>query len=210
MISKLGLVPTSNNKLPEEIELKEIQLISLRILRNNKFKVYVKELTNFYFETSDYFNKRIKSDDFKDEEYISMYEKYFFFISNYNFYYLDTLYIDIWKESIKSFDIKYIKEKIEAKNMDIDIKEQKKNFKLINQDKDLEMTFRETKFIIKNFYKFSFKVLIKLLCHKSDILPIDDFQLLKALKIQYFDNYIHEKILNDKWRSFFYRFVHLM
>jgi len=126
MISKLGLVPTSNNKLPEEIELKEIQLISFRILRNNKFKVYVKELTNFYFETSDYFNKRIKNDDFKDEEYINMYEKYFFFISNYNFFYLDTLYIDIWKESIKSFDIKDIKEKIEAKNMDIDIKEQKK------------------------------------------------------------------------------------
>ena len=131
--------------------------------------------------------------------------KNIFFISNYNFYYLDTLYINIWKESIKSFDIKYIKEKIEAKNMDIDIKEQKKNFKLINQDKDLEMTFRETKFIINKFYKFSFNVLINLLCHKTDILAIDDFQLLKALKIQYFDNYIHEKILNDKWRSFFYR-----
>ena len=206
MINKLEAQNfTSNNQLSEELELKEIKLISFRILHNNKFKEYINGLKNFYFETSDYFNKRIKSDDFKDEEYIYMYEKYFFFISNYNFFYLDTLYIDIWKESIKSYDIKYIKVKIEAKNKDNDIKEQKKIFKLINQEKDIEMTFGEKKFIIKNFDRFSFKVLIKLLCNKSDFLPIDDFQLLKALKIQYFDNYIKETILNEKWRNFFYR-----
>ena len=78
---------SSNRITEEEIELKEIKLIAYRILHNNKFKEYIKGIKNFYFETSDYFNIRIKNDDFKDETYIYIYEKYFFFISNYNFFY---------------------------------------------------------------------------------------------------------------------------
>ena len=89
------------------------------------------------------------------------------------------------------------------KNQDNDIKKKKKTFNLINQDKDIEMVYRENKFIIKDFHRFSFDILIKLLCYKSDSLPIDDFQLLKALKIQYFDNYINEEIINEKWKNFF-------
>ena len=39
---------------------------------------------------------------------------------------------------------------------------------------------------------------------KEDVCPISDFELLNSIKVQYYDSFMYEKILNDNWKNFFY------
>ena len=46
--------------------------------------------------------------------------------------------------------------------------------------------------------------MIGYLAYKGVIKVINNFELIKFLKIQYFSEFIHKTILNDKWKTFLY------
>ena len=46
--------------------------------------------------------------------------------------------------------------------------------------------------------------MIGYLAYKGEIKEINNFELIKFLKIQYFSEFIHNTILNDKWKTFLY------
>jgi hypothetical protein len=59
---------------------------------------------------------------------------------------------------------------------------------------------------IEHIKQYSLKPLIRYLLYKVDEININNFdlnfELIKYLKIQYFSEYIHKNILNDKWKNF--------
>ena len=66
--------------------------------------------------------------------------------------------------------------------------EKSKIFEIKNNNLEMKMTFFDKTFTIENFEKYSFNSLIKLLSEKEDVYPINDFELLNSIKVQYYDN----------------------
>jgi hypothetical protein len=83
-------------------------------------------------------------------------------------------------------------------------KSKKINFKIINNNQDLKMNYYGKIFIINNIQKYSFDALISYLIGRQNKNKIDNFELIKYLKIQYFSDFIHETILGNKWKDFLY------
>ena len=76
----------------------------------------------------------------------------------------------------------------------------RKSFSL--KDGNIKMIYLDRKFIVKDVEKYLFDSLIFFLTNKYEIGPISDFELLKYLKIQYYDSFFKEKILTNKYQTF--------
>ena len=196
-INKSGLF---SMELNQKLLLETENLKLFRAAHNNKFKTYIEEFNNFYFEVNNQFEKRFK--EIKTQEDINLYEKFVFFLSSYNFFLLDNNYINIWRESFLSFDLEYIKNDLNLKKQ-VFLLEKKEVF-LDNNNKDLVLKFKNKEFRIENFEKYSYQSLILFLLTKNNATIIDDFYLLKYVKLQYLDNFISTRILTEKWQKFFF------
>ena len=66
------------------------------------------------------------------------------------------------------------------------------------------MIYKEKSFIIEDINQYSSEELLSYLFLKKDLKDINKFELINSLKIQYFSDYIHKQILNNKWKNFLY------
>ena len=203
-----------NDKNAESNDEKELKKLSLKIsqkinelelfqiIHSNNFQKYIQGFNIFYKYLSVNLNKKFFKNENLNEIDIKLFEKFIHTISNYDFIFLDKDYILIWKESLEQISIEDIKNKLNQYN-DKDI-----SFILINNNKDLQMKNIDKTFLIKNIQQYSLDQLIKYLINKNVQIYINNFdwnfELIKFLKIQYFSEYIHKNILNDKWKKFYY------
>ena len=189
-------------QLTSEITSKKKELELFQIIHSKNFQKYIKGFNIFYNELSVYLNKKFFKNENSKEFDIKLFEKFVHTISNYDFNYLDDDNITIWKESLEELSIEDIKNKLKQYNVkDID-------FILINNNNDLQMKYKDKTILIKNILQYSLEPLIQYLMHKKVQLYMNNFDwnfgLIKFLKIQYFSEYIHKNILNDKWKQFYY------
>ena len=189
-------------QLTSEITSKKKELELFQIIHSKNFQKYIKGFNIFYNELSVYLNKKFFKNENSKEFHIKLFEKFVHTISNFDFNYLDEDNITIWKESLEELSIEDIKNKLKQYNVkDID-------FILINNNNDLQMKYRDKTILIKNILQYSLEPLIQYLMHKKVKLYMNNFdwnfELIKYLKIQYFSEYIHKNILNDKWKQFYY------
>ena len=59
-------------------------------------------------------------------------------------------------------------------------------------------------FIIPNIKIYSFKALFNYLEELNISSDINDFNLMHFIKIQHFSDFLKEKIINQKWKQFYY------
>ena len=172
-----------------------------QIVHNNQFQDYLKGFLDFYNNLSSYLYKNFfNNENFNDND-VKLFEQFIHMVSNFDFQDLDDDYISLWKESFEEIPIKN-KEDI-LKNLNKTLKGIL-NFSLVNANKDIQMKYKESIFTIKNIYKYSFNRLMFYLSYRTKRREISEFELIKFLKIQCFSDYIHENILNTKWKSFLY------
>lgn len=189
---------TIKSKINLEIENYEI----FKIIHNNNFNDYLKGYSEFYSSLKNNLNKRFFKNKITEEKDIILFEQFSFFVSNYDFNNFREKYINLWKESLEELTIEEIKKIIEHENK---YNRKKKSFKLINNNQDLEMKYKNQTFIIKDIKKFSIIELIDNLVNKDNLSSINNFDLINSLKIQYFSDFIHENILGNKWKNFLYQ-----
>ena len=192
----------SKSEIKSKIDLKIENFRIFKIAHNKKFNEYLNGFYLFYNELEDYIEKRFFKKEKFNEEDIKLFEQFSYTLSNYEFENLKDDYINIWKESLEELSIEEINEKIKDFNK-ISIKK-KKLFQLINNNKDLEMIYKEKSFIIEDINQYSSEELLSYLFLKKDLKDINKFELINSLKIQYFSDYIHKQILNNKWKNFLY------
>ena len=193
--------PTKFEELNDKIKLQIEKLKYFEIAHNNRFKLYLKNMKQFFQDVVNNFNDKFKYNTFKSIEDIKLYEKFALFIGGYDFDKFEIKYINIWNESFKGLSLDQIKKKLNILNQ---FYEKSKIFEIKNNNLEMKMIFFDKTFIIENFEKYSFNSLINLLTEKKDDCPISEFELLNSVKIQYYDSFIYNKILNDKWKNFFY------
>ena len=185
-----------------KIKSKEEELTVFQIAHGRNFEIYIKRFSEFYFALKDHLDIRF----FQKEEIsindIQLFEQFIYTLSNYDFDKMDDSFIEIWKESLIEKPITEIKKNIEELNKAY--KSTKINFKIINNNQDLQMNYYGKIFIINNIQKYSFDALISYLIGRQNKNKIDNFELIKYLKIQYFSDFIHETILGNKWKDFLY------
>ena len=189
-------------QLTSEITSKKKELELFQIIHSKNFQNYIKGFNIFYNELSVYLNKKFFKNENSKEFDIKLFEKFVHTISNFDFNYLDDDNITIWKESLEELSIEDIKNKLKQYSIkDID-------FVLINNNNDLQMKYKDKTILIKNILQYSLEPLIQYLIHKKVQIYMNNFdwnfELIKYLKIQYFSEYIHKNILNDKWKQFYY------
>lgn len=197
-LEKYSSIP---QEVQEQINEKVEHLMSFRIIHNNKFNTYIQELDRFYFEViNDYF-KRFRS-GIKTEEDVLLYQKYVFFLSSFDFFYLKQIYIHIWKESFFfNHNLEDIKENLLHANKILE--NEKKKIILDNNDKDIVLQFDKKEFRIENFSQFCFQSMLKYLIDK-DFSDLDYLSLIKYVKVQNLDNFMNKRILTEKWKDFYY------
>ena len=187
--------------LINNIEDEKENLTIFKIEHNKQFKKYL-EYINLFYESVINFIQRFLEKPIMNEEDIEIFENFVFFIGNYDFENLNINYINIYQDSFKEFPLDYIRNRIEEINAN-EYHLFRKSFSL--KDGNIKMKFWNTAFIVKDVEKYLFDSLICFLINKYKIDPISDFELLKYLKIQYYDSFLKEKILTNKWQTFLYQ-----
>ena len=182
-----------------DFQIKELDIFEM--VHNKNFKIYLKNFNYFFAKIQKDFNERFKSGIFVKDEDIMLFEKFVFFISSYDFDNIDFNYIYIWKESFKELPMNTIQEKIADINSNSSHLEKK--CEMINNDIHLKIEYMTM--VIKNFQQYSFNGLLQLINEKKNPKPIDSFDLIQFLKIQYFDKFMNENILTQKWKTFLYQ-----
>ena len=137
-------------------EKKELYTI-FEIVHNKQFQEYLKGFNDFYNELSPYLDKKFFNNENFNENDVILFEQFIFTLSNYNFMNIDYNYIEIWKESFEEISIKEIESSLNNYNK---IRKQSYNFKLVNNNKDIQMICYGNIFLIKNIYKYSIDRLI--------------------------------------------------
>ena len=95
---------------------------AFKMLHNKNIKTFFKKFVIFFKRIYKELNSRFPDYNIKDEKDIKLFENFVFFIGNYDFIKYDTIYKEIWKESLLELDIEE-KKKIITKY---------KNIKFIN------------------------------------------------------------------------------
>ena len=192
------------NELNLKISLKNEEYELFQIIHSNYFKEYIDGFKEFYNELSDDLNKKFFKNKNLNESDIKLFEIFIHTLSNYDFHKLNNNTIEIWKDSLKELSIQDINNKLKEYIIKND------NFTLINDNKDLQMKCRKKIINIENIKQYSIKPLIKYLIYKEGSIKINNFsfnfELIKYLKIQYFSEYFHKNLFNDKWKKFYYDF----
>ena len=204
-------INNKDNKDNKEKEIKELDLkISLKteeyklfqIIHSNYFKKYINGFNKFYSDLSCDLNKKFFKNNNLNESDIKLFEKFIHTLSNYDFHKLNKHIIKIWKESLEELSIQDIKNELKKYNSNYF------NFRLINDNKDLQLKYDNGIINIEHIKQYSLNPLIRYLIYKDGQININNFdlnfELIKYLKIQYFSEYIHKNILNDKWKKFYY------
>ena len=185
------------NNIDDEKE----NLTIFKIVHNEQFKIYLKYI-NFFYESVIIFIQIFLEKPIMNEEDIEIFENFVFFIGNYDFENINYNYINIYQDSFKEFPLDYIRNTIEKINAN-EYYLFRKSFSL--KDGNIKMIYWDRKFIVKDVEKYLFDSLIFFLAYKIEIGPISDFELLKYLKIQYYDSFFKEKILTNKYQTFLYQ-----
>ena len=188
-------------KIKSTIKSNENELTIFKIIHNKNFNKYISGFNRFYTKLNDLLNKKFFAKEELNIYDILLFEQFIFCIGNYDFDKLDDNFIEIWKDSLKETTIEDMKKKLELFNEGL---KPEKSINLINNNKDLQMDYDGKIFIIKNIQKYSFNRIIFFLMNRNDITEINNFELIKYLKIQYFSDFIHENILDKKWKTFLY------
>ena len=194
------------NELNLKISLKTEEYELFQIIHSKYFKKYINGFNKFYSNLSDNLNKKFFKNENLNENDIKLFEKFIHTLSNYDFYKLNNNITKIWKDSLEELPIQDMNNELKKYN-DEDF-----YFTLINNNKDLQMKCGKNFSNIKDIKQYSLKPLIKYLKYIIDQMDINNFdlnfdlnfQLIKYLKIQYFSEYIHKNIFNDKWKNFYY------
>ena len=189
-------------ELYSEISLKNEEYKLFQIIHSNYFKKYINGFNKFYSDLSCDLNQKFFKNNNLNENDIKLFEKFIHTLSNYDFHKLNKHFIKIWKESLEELSIQDINNELKKYNNN-DF-----NFILINDNKDLQLKYDNEIINIEHIKQYSLKPLIRYLLYKVDEININNFdlnfELIKYLKIQYFSEYIHKNILNDKWKKFYY------
>ena len=185
------------NNIDDEKE----NLTIFKIVHNEQFKKYLKYI-NYFYESVIIFIQRFLEKPIMNEEDIEIFENFVFFIGNYDFELINFNYLNIYQDTFKEFPLDYIRNTIEKINAN-EYYLFRKSFSL--KDGNIKMIYWDRKFIVKDVEKYLFDSLIFCLAYKIEIGPISNFELLKYLKIQYYDSFFKEKILTNKYQTFLYQ-----
>ena len=183
----------------------KINLKVYKIIRNKAFSPFFSNLGLFLMNVQNSFSNRFRKATLEKEDDLLLYEKYIIFLSGYKFEDFNPDFITLWNESFNDTELSEneIKEKLKKlnkKNEDIFLKI---NF---NYDNNGNITVKSlgNEYLISNIKKYSFSLLYKYLKHlNSSYKPIDDFALADFIKIQYFDDFIKQKIITEKWINYY-------
>lgn len=201
IIAKKNRNSEEYKNLINNIDDEKENLTIFKIVHNKQFKKYL-EYINYFYESVTNFIQRFLEKPIMNEEDIEIFENFVFFIGNYDFENINYNYINIYQDSFKEFPLDYIRNTIEKINAN-EYYLFRKSFSL--KDGNIKMIYWDRKFIVKDVEKYLFDSLIFFLAYKIEIGPISDFELLKYLKIQYYDSFFKEKILTNKYQTFLYQ-----
>ena len=167
---------------------------------NPQFKNYFNYLGIFLEGVKNNYKIRFSNCTFKDEKDISLFIQFLFFIANYEFENFDNDYIDIWNESLNEtlIDSRDMKKEIELVNLI-----NGNNMKIELKGDNIEVKIQNKYFIIKDVEKYSFKSLIKYLSNLKISSEVDELDIIRYLKVQYFNDYIKHQIIGEKWKNFY-------
>ena len=173
-----------------------------KIIRNKAFFPFFYNLGLFLINVQNSFSKKFRKVTFAKNDDLLLYENYIFFLNGYKFEEFNPDFITLWNDSFEDNELSEneIQEKLKALN-------KKKNFLNINFNYDngnIIVTCLDNKYLISDVKKFSFSLLYKYLENlNSSYKPIDDFDLVDLIKIQYFDEFIKQKIITQKWINYY-------
>ena len=207
MIDEHNKIKNDKKKEKEQKELsikissKSDKLRIFQIVRNKHFQNYLKGFGQFYLKLNSYLDKYFFHNENFNENDIILFEQFIHVLPNYEFQNLDYNYSEVWKESFEEIPIINKKELLNNLN---NLRKGSLNAQFIINNRDMQIKSNGNIIIIKNIYKYSFNGLIGYLTYRGEIKGINDFELIKFLKIQYLSEFIHKTILNDKWKTFLY------
>ena len=207
MIDEHNKIKNDKKKEKEQKELsikissKSDKLRIFQIVRNKHFQNYLKGFGQFYLKLNSYLDKYFFHNENFNENDIILFEQFIHALPNYEFQNLDYNYSEVWKESFEEIPLINKKELLNNLN---NLRKGSLNAQLINNNMHMQIKSNGNIIIIKNIYKYSFNGLIGYLTYRGEIKGINDFELIKFLKIQYLSEFIHKTILNDKWKTFLY------
>ena len=113
---------TMSEQAEKEAKFYIQKINAFKMLQNKNIKTFFKKFVMFFKSIYKELNSRFPDYNIKDEKDIKLFENFLFFIGNYDFIKYDTIYKEIWKESLLELDIEE-KKKIITKY---------KNIKFIN------------------------------------------------------------------------------
>ena len=207
MIDEHNKIKNDKEKDKEKKELsikiysKSEELKVFQIVNNRHFQDYIKGFYEFYLELNSYLNQNFFHNENFNENDILLFEQFIYALSNYDFQNLEYNYTQVWKESFKEIPIFSKKKMLNHLN---ELRKGTLYAILVNNNTDMQIKSGGNIIIIKNIYKYSFDGLIGYLTYRGKIKEINDFELIKFLKIQYFSEFIHKTMLGDNWKTFLY------
>ena len=182
----------------------KINLKAYKIIRNKAFSPYFFNLGLFLMNVQNSFSNRFRKATLEKKYDLLLYEKYIIFLCGYNFEDFNPDFITLWKESfddteLSENEIKEKLEKLNKKNEDIFLKI---NFNY--DDGNIIVKSLGNEYLISDIKQYSFSLLYEYLSYlNSSYKPIDDFALADFIKIQYFDDFIKQKIITEKWINYY-------
>ena len=191
-------------KIEKPASKDEIMLKAFKIMKNQKFIRYFEYLGYFLEKVNNNYSKRFDNIQFEKEEDLKLIRMFILFLSNYDFRDLDQYFIDVWNESFNNDEItdEYIKNKLQSLNIENEKKEKISRF--VFENDTIKVTIMNNQLIIPNIKIYSFKALFNYLEELNISSDINDFNLMHFVKIQHFNDFLKEKIINQKWKQFYY------
>ena len=192
-----------NNKKLNKIEITnedKNNLKAYKIIRNIQFSDYFDPLGYFLERVQNDCSKRFKNVSFEKEDDLIIYEKFIFFLEGYRFEYFNYDIVELWKDSLNDTQLSEdeIEKKLEILNSRNENRDLNINFNYHNGN--IKVQNSKKKYLISDVKKYSFSLLYKYLENVSSFKNLDEFFLVK---IQYFDDFIRQKIITEKWINFY-------